>query len=110
MDEDAVALLGLETDFVGSPAARRPTAWAEKPAAEFFACLAEEAGCDSGRIAHVGDRLDNDVLAALSAGMRAVLIRRGPWAASQSTWPEGALAEHRIDSLTELGATLGLSW
>jgi len=28
---------------------------------------------------HVGDRVDNDVLAAATAGMTPIHLRRGPW-------------------------------
>ncbi len=38
-------------------------------------------------VLYVGDRLDNDVLPAKSAGMQAVLIRRGPWG-----YPPGRVA------------------
>ena len=52
---------------------------AEKPAPEFFAAVAAAAGCAPGEIVYVGDRLDNDVLPARRAGLRTVLLRRGPW-------------------------------
>jgi FMN phosphatase YigB (HAD superfamily) len=85
-------------DFVGS-AAR----WGvSKPAPEFFACLVEEAGSPPEKIAYVGDRVDNDVLPALAAGLVAVHIRRGPWGLLHET-PAGAI---EIRSLGELPAVL----
>ena len=50
------------------------------------------------RIAYVGDRVDNDVLPALAAGLVAVHVRRGPWGLLHET-PAGAI---QIDSLAEL--------
>ncbi|MCL2593907.1 MAG: HAD family hydrolase [Promicromonosporaceae bacterium] len=75
----------------------------EKPDPGFFAAVAALAGVAPAEIAYVGDRLDNDVLPALAAGMRPVLIRRGPYGYLHATRPE--LAETRtpvIDSLLEL--------
>ncbi len=52
---------------------------AQKPSAEFFGAVADVAGVEPDALAYVGDRLDNDVLPARRAGMRTVLLRRGPW-------------------------------
>ena len=41
-------------------------------------------GPDPGAVAHVGDRVDNDVLPAAAAGLRSIWIRRGPWGRSRS--------------------------
>jgi FMN phosphatase YigB (HAD superfamily) len=85
-------------DFVGS-AAR----WdVSKPALAFFARLIEEAGAPPEKIAYVGDRVDNDVLPALAAGLVAVHIRRGPWGLLHET-PPGAI---EIRSLAELPVVL----
>jgi HAD superfamily hydrolase (TIGR01549 family) len=74
-----------------------------KPAAAFFARLVEEAGCEPGEIAYVGDRVDNDVDPALAAGLVAVHIRRGPWGYLQ----DGRQRAHLlIDSLAELPGAL----
>jgi FMN phosphatase YigB (HAD superfamily) len=98
----AVGNTGLEVeellrplvDFVGSSAR-----WGvEKPSPGFFARLAEEVGVEPAKIAYVGDRVDNDVVPALAAGMTAVHIRRGPWGYLHEP-PPGAL---RIRSLDEL--------
>ena len=72
---EAEELVRPHVDFVGSSAR-----WGvAKPAAGFFARIAAEADRDAGTIAYVGDRVDNDVVPALAAGMVAVHIRRGPW-------------------------------
>jgi HAD superfamily hydrolase (TIGR01509 family) len=75
-------------------------AWKPDPA--FFAEVVELAGVPAGKIAYVGDRVDNDIAPALAAGMVAVHIRRGPWGYLQAP-PAEAI---RIDSLDELPAAL----
>jgi FMN phosphatase YigB (HAD superfamily) len=69
-----------------------------KPAPEFFHNVTEGVFASAGEIAYVGDRVDNDVLPALEAGMVAVHIRRGPWG-RRHTAPSEAIV---IDSLDEL--------
>jgi HAD superfamily hydrolase (TIGR01662 family) len=79
---------------------------AEKPTPAFFDKLIESAGCASEEIAYVGDRLDNDILPALSAGLTTVFIRRGPWGYFYATRPEVEEAHIRIDSLRDLPGRL----
>jgi HAD superfamily hydrolase (TIGR01549 family) len=63
-----------------------------KPDPEFFRRVLELMGDpDPALVAYVGDRVDNDVLAAAAAGMRAVWIRRGPWGVIQQL-PDGLVA------------------
>jgi FMN phosphatase YigB (HAD superfamily) len=50
-----------------------------KPDPRFFERVVELTGASAAEIAYVGDRVDNDVLPSVAAGMRAVWIRRGPW-------------------------------
>ena len=77
-------LLRPHVDFVGS-AAR----WGvSKPDAGVLRRLIEEAGVAPEKIAYVGDRVDNDILPALAAGLVAVHIRRGPWGLLHET-PRG---------------------
>jgi FMN phosphatase YigB (HAD superfamily) len=91
-------LLRPHVDFVGS-AAR----WGvSKPEPTFFDRLIEETGASADKIAYVGDRVDNDILPALAAGLIAVHIRRGPWGLLHET-PPGAI---EIRSLAELPAVL----
>lgn len=89
--------LRVHVDFVGSS-----ERWGvEKPAAGFFACVVEEAGAPAEDIVYVGDRVDNDVVPALAAGMTAVRIRRGAHAHVES--PEGVVT---LGSLAELPEAL----
>jgi HAD superfamily hydrolase (TIGR01549 family) len=100
--ETSLAALGVPADFVASSAR-----WGvEKPDPAFFAKVAEAAGEPPGAIAYVGDRLDNDVLPAKTAGMTAVFIRRGPWGLIHAASPEAGRADLRIDSLDGLASLL----
>jgi len=84
-------------DFVGSS-----ERWGvQKPGAAFFARVVDEAGVPAEEILYVGDRVDNDVVPALAAGLRAVRIRRGAHARVES--PVGTVT---IGSLTELPEAL----
>ena len=69
----------------------------KKPDLRFFAHVIELAGVPLHEIVYVGDRVDNDVLPALAAGLDAIRIRRGAHADIDS--PPGATT---IDSLFEL--------
>jgi HAD superfamily hydrolase (TIGR01549 family) len=74
-----------------------------KPDPAFFERALELLGSPPpAQVAYVGDRIDNDVLPAIAAGMRAVWIRRGPWGVIQAL-PDGtpALAVASLDELTE---------
>ena len=96
--EAVEAELRKHVDVVGSSARWR----AEKPAREFFRRLVAEARADAGEVAYVGDRVDNDVVPALAAGLVAFHVRRGPWGHLHEP-PEGA---RRIGSLSELPEAL----
>jgi FMN phosphatase YigB (HAD superfamily) len=74
----------------------------EKPDSGFFLRIVTDAGCDAGEITYVGDRLDNDVLPAMSIGMTSVWIIRGPWAVVQLGWPEAETAGARVRELAEI--------
>jgi phosphoglycolate phosphatase-like HAD superfamily hydrolase len=87
----------VAVDFIASSAS-----WGiEKPASGFFDRVVDAAGCAPGEITYVGDRLDNVVLPAQRAGMRAVWLLRGPWAVVQRGWPEARQAAVRADALDE---------
>ena len=75
---------------------------ARKPTQRFFRRLTREAGVDPSEIVYVGDRVDHDILPALEAGVRAILIRRGPWGHIHSAWPDAARADAAIGSLRAL--------
>ena len=65
--------------------------------------MIEAAGaCRRLGIAYVGDRLDNDVLPSLAAGMTSVFLRRGPWGWMHAERPEIEQAHIRLDSLLDL--------
>ncbi|HET9983717.1 MAG TPA: HAD family hydrolase [Longimicrobiales bacterium] len=96
--EDAVRGLGIPVDVVATSGR-----WGvAKPDPAFFRRIVEAAGVPPAQIAYVGDRVDNDVLPALAAGMRAVFVRRGPWGIVHAGWPEVARADLRLDGLAEL--------
>ena len=77
-----------------------------KPDPRFFELLVELAGCSPSDVAYVGDRVDNDVLPAATAGLVAVHIRRGPWGRLQQTPPEATLGLDDLASLPDALASL----
>ena len=100
--EATLRACGLAADFVATS-----DGWGvAKPDPEFFAKVREAVGCDASQIAYVGDRVDNDVLPSLAAGMRPILLRRGPWGRAQWAWPEAANAHLKIETLAELPGRL----
>jgi HAD superfamily hydrolase (TIGR01549 family) len=80
---------------------------AEKPDPRFFEAVAAAVGVEPAHILYVGDRLDNDVLPALAAGMRTVLMRRGPWGYLHATRPDAEKADAICNSLLEVPAVAG---
>lgn len=92
---DTEELLREHVDLVGSSGR-----WGvEKPAPEFFERMIAEAACEPSELVYVGDRVDNDVVPAVHAGLVAIHIRRGPWGYLQ----DGADCAHaQIASLDEL--------
>ena len=100
------ARAALEAMDLPVDAIRTSDEWGvQKPEPGFFTRVAELAGLPPSDIAYVGDRLDNDVLPAADAGMRPILIRRGPWGYLHAERPEAARATV-VDSLLELPALL----
>ena len=82
-----------------------------KPDAAFFERGLELMRVEEpGRVAYVGDRVDNDVLPSRAAGMHAVWIRRGPWGAIQEL-PEKARADTLVvASLSEMISRIDDIW
>lgn len=88
----------VPADFISSAG----TWGIEKPSPAFFARVVEAAGFAPAEIAYVGDRIDNDVLPAMNAGLAGVFLRRGLWADVHRTSPDASHADITIDALTEL--------
>ena len=96
--EAALAKAGLGADFIASSAS-----WGvEKPDPAFFARVVDAAAVPASAIAYVGDRLDNDIGPAKRAGLYAVFLRRGPWAALQASTADPDAADLVLDDLTAL--------
>ena len=96
---DLLRALDLPVNYIGTSGE-----WGvAKPNRGFFDRVVEIAGCRPDEIVYVGDHRDNDVLPAKAAGLRAALIRRGPWG---YLWADDPIvrqnADWVIDSLTEL--------
>ncbi|HEV6955051.1 MAG TPA: HAD family hydrolase [Promicromonospora sp.] len=105
-NQPPAARAALEAMSLPVSAIRTSDEWGvQKPDPGFFARVAELSGVAPQEIAYVGDRLDNDVLPAADAGMRPILLRRGPWGYLHAERPEAARTTV-IDSLTELPAVL----
>lgn len=96
--EAALTRLDLPADLIASSAG-----WGvSKPDPRFFAKVIDAAGEPPEAIAYVGDRLDNDVLPSLAAGMKAVFVRRGPWGWMHAEKPEIERAHLRLENLRDL--------
>ena len=89
----ALEALSLGVDFIATSAG-----WGvQKPHPDFFARVLTHCGVQPARITYVGDRVDNDILPALAAGMAAAHLPRGLWAGiGQAPVPP-------LGSLLELG-------
>jgi putative hydrolase of the HAD superfamily len=92
---DVLAGIGLEplVDAVVTSAG----VGAAKPDAGIFLAALEQAGCAPGQALHVGDSVENDLMGAIGAGLRGMLLDRS-----------GAGGTATIASLAELPPLL--SW
>ena len=73
----------------------------EKPDPEIFRLALRRAGCTPDESCMIGDRLDNDIVPALSLGMKTVWVRQG----SFSLWNAdviGCRPDITIDSIGEI--------
>ena len=96
--ESFLAALGVRIEFVSSSGS-----WGvAKPDPEFFRRIAERFPLPPDEVLYVGDRLDNDVLPAKQIGMRAILLRRGPWGVMHARDRMAAEADAVLDSLDDL--------
>lgn len=83
---------------------------AAKPDPAFFARALDLMGSpQAASVAYVGDRVDNDVMGAMDAGMRAVWLRRGPWGVL-GRLPEGVRPALTVGSLDELVGRIDEAW
>ena len=82
---------------------------AEKPSAAFFDMLIDSQALEAPKTLYVGDRYENDILPAQEAGIRGVLLRRGPWGYVNQEHPDASRADVRIGSLDELAVLLAQS-
>ncbi len=74
----------------------------EKPDPAFFAAVMDRLGVeDPARILYVGDRVDNDVLPAIEAGMATCWLTRGPWGQLQEL-PDDVEPDLVLEGLGEL--------
>jgi HAD superfamily hydrolase (TIGR01549 family) len=97
-----IGALGLPLDVVATSAD-----WGvEKPARSFFDRLADSLRLAPAEVAYVGDRIDNDVVPAASAGMVSVWLKRGPWAYLHAGDEGRAQAAITVESLEQLPAAL----
>jgi HAD superfamily hydrolase (TIGR01549 family) len=102
---DELRALGIGPDVL----AMSDAIGVSKPDPAFFSRTLELMGDpEPGEVAYVGDRIDNDVLPAAAAGMRAVWLRRGPWGVIQRA--DGARPALTVDSLDELVERIGEAW
>ena len=81
-----------------------------KPDAGFYVRTLELMGGPlPASVAYVGDRVDNDVLPSIAAGMRGIWLRRGPWGVIQRL-PDGVHPALTVNSLDELVARIDEAW
>jgi HAD superfamily hydrolase (TIGR01549 family) len=98
--------IGIEAEVIAMSAEMG----AAKPSPQFFERTLELIGSPPATsVAYVGDRVDNDVLPSVMAGMRSVWIRRGPWGFIERL-PEGVVPALIVTSLSELVERIGDAW
>jgi len=73
-----------------------------KPDVAFFDKLIEVSGLEPHEIIYVGDRLDNDIAPAATAGLLTALIRRGPWGFILDQGRHSIVPDVQVVSLAEL--------
>ncbi|MEU1668786.1 HAD family hydrolase [Streptomyces sparsogenes] len=78
-----------------------------KPDPRFFAHVVDLARAAPHETVYVGDYPALDIRPAKAAGLRAAHLRRGPWGHLWARTADAALADWRVDSLTELARLLG---
>ena len=76
-----------------------------KPEAAFFLQAVADLGVDPGRVAMIGDDVENDVLAAQACGLHGVLVRTGKFRPSTLAATPGE-PERIIDSFADVATLL----
>jgi HAD superfamily hydrolase (TIGR01458 family) len=76
-----------------------------KPSPDFFASCVSMLGLEPGRVAMVGDDLDNDVLAAQRCGLTGVLVRTGKFR-QETLDASGERPDVIVDSIADLPGAL----
>lgn len=96
--EAALAAMNVPADIIASSAR-----WGvEKPSPAFFSRIVAEAKCSPAEIAYVGDRVDNDIIPAHEAGMKAIFLIRGPWGEDHAKRAAADLARAKLTALDDL--------
>ncbi len=97
----ALKAAGIEADAYGSS-----EEWGvAKPDPAFFHRCCTAVGAAPGEVVYVGDDPVRDVTAAKQAGLRAVWLRRGPWALL-GAWQAAERADATIAGLLDLPVVL----
>ncbi|MFN2522109.1 MAG: HAD family hydrolase [Mycobacteriales bacterium] len=99
----AIQRLGEELDLPVDHVTSSGTLGATKPDPAFFRAVAAQVGVRPEECVHVGDRVDNDVVAARVAGMLPVHVVRGPWGVLHA---DDSAIDLQVRSLAELPALL----
>jgi len=94
-------LLGLEK------ASGREAVITGKPAREFFIAALSALDLPADRVAMVGDDVENDVLAAQSAGITGIVVRTGKFRPDVLARASSA-PDHVVDSIADVPGVLGL--
>jgi FMN hydrolase / 5-amino-6-(5-phospho-D-ribitylamino)uracil phosphatase len=98
--------LGIDPDVMAMSEAMGVS----KPDPAFFTRTLELLGDPPPRrVAYVGDRIDNDMLPAIHAGLRPVWLRRGPWGRIQAL-PSDVAGVLVVGTLAELVDRVGEVW
>lgn len=97
-----VEQLGLPVDVITSSG----ELGVAKPDRAFYEAVAELAGVAPSACVHVGDRVDNDVVGAVAAGMTAVHVVRGPWGFLHADHPAITHQVRGLDELPDLLSSL----
>lgn len=104
--EAELRAIGVEAEVMAMSDAMQ--LWKPDPA--FFDRALELMGSpDPADVAYVGDRVDNDVIPSIAAGMRAVWLRRGPWGVIGEQ-PDDVQPALVVDTLDEFVDRIGEVW